>query len=350
MIVSHPFICAVPDDPAYPDAIKPSYWNAAHAIEKEAISIAGTGGQINLTAAQANAEILKITGTLIADLELVLPDGIVCSLSLENRQQGPFKTTIRQGTNSAVILWQDTITQIFATGSYAQKSAPEVFASDPDTTKLLLHFDANLTDQSPLANTINAVNSPAYSNAPYFGSNAINFASASSQYLHLADILDLSTGNDFTIEAFYKATSFAGYQCIIGQLGYAGTTDAAFTLNVNASGYTEFGFYDGSSWLYPVLTSTTQLSTTQYSHVAISRIGANLALSVNGKVDAVYSMTGKTISNSARRITIGANDSSAGSTPGNYLNGIVDALRITIGRGLYNGPAGYITRIPNNAY
>lgn len=202
--------------------------------------------------------------------------------------------------------------------------APPAPVGDPyaEYVTLLLHMDgangsSTFTENSYLQNTVTANGSVISTAQSKFGGASGYFDGATS-YLSAAE-LQLGT-HDFTIEAWIYPVNLTNAGAILNQ----GDTDSTgnFLFLIESPGIIVF-YADN----FPRLIGTTNVSTNQWSHVALVRSGSTYALFVNGVADGTY--TG-THNHNGSPFKIG--DGFGGVR---FFDGYIDEVRITKGVARY---------------
>lgn len=168
-----------------------------------------------------------------------------------------------------------------------------------------------------------------------FGS-AISLASASSQYITIADTVPLSPTTSVSVSAWINPTTNVTSRSVV-------VKDTAYRMTTNASSQLVCEVYSGGAW-QTAATGATTLTTGSWQHIACTYDGKTLQGYVNGILDATSSIS-VAINDSASAVEIGRNVSA------NYFNGAIDevhiynrALSAQEVRSLYNfapGPFGY---------
>ena len=152
------------------------------------------------------------------------------------------------------------------------------------------------------------------------GSGSISF-NGSSQYLTLPDSAVLKPGTgDFTIEAWVYHNTAAG-----SVNAYQSNPTNGISFNRNTGGKLEFS----QSSVATLATSTNNIPTNQWAHVAAVRIGTALKLYINGSQEA-------SVTNSTNFTFTGT--TTVGSSSGSFLmSGYITNFRIVKGVGVYTG-------------
>lgn len=219
--------------------------------------------------------------------------------------------------------------QYWEAGVHHIKNVPTL-----DYTKLLLHFENNLTDSSPTGHTLTAVNAPSYdSTNEKIGSYAIDFESGSSQYVYAPAHSDFVFGtNLFSLEGYFRFESFPA-------LG----ARPLIWLRKDGSNFIQLGYYysDGvgnrlqaavrvsGTYHVNILASGLSMSVDTWYHIAFVRGYGNdpdqFALFLDGTVlDTASSSVD--IPDFESPLYIGYDGYS-----GEYMDGLVDEVRIING-------------------
>jgi hypothetical protein len=214
------------------------------------------------------------------------------------------------------------------------------FGGDPylANVALLLSMDGSgstFTDSSPTPKTITAYGSVTQSttNAKWSKSAVFN---GSTDYLGLANTGFSLTG-DFVIEAWIYLDAVSGYATLI-----EGRSGVGFN-NLICGAYSVSGtlrpdiVYGGGR-----LTGTsTSISLSTWTHIAFARTGSTLSIYVGGTRDSTQATVSSSLAPGAS-LTIGKN------LDGDYLDGNLDDLRVTIGSD--RGYTGSTITVPTAAF
>jgi hypothetical protein len=223
-----------------------------------------------------------------------------------------------------------------------------------NNVSLLLHGDGTngsttITDNSPSPKTVTAFGNAQISTAQSkFGGASIAFdGDGDYATAPISSDFEFGTG-DFTVEGFVYVNSFSGIQKYVnlasigrGALGGGSPVTNGWTVLVESTQITFFR-YDGS--VSTIIARSTTVSTGTWHHIAVSRVGTNLRIFLNG------TQVGATETNSTaynRIATGGSQDLHIGrflsgdatqQAPlpySSFLNGYIDDLRITRGVARY---------------
>ena len=227
------------------------------------------------------------------------------------------------GGASACSAWQTC-----TTGSCAQDSY----------TKLLLHFENNLTDSS--VNNKTVTNYSTVDNSTYykFGAHSRYF-NGGTAYLTVPNSTDWSFGTgDFTIDFWQYSTNFIRYfgwaatqnNTNMTQAGWVVASDVPDTSNP-ASCNAGFVFEDGGVQYYFYTTGNLIVKNT-WQHIAIVRYGNTVTAYINGTAAGSMDVTGRTINTYANATWV----LDIGNARGNYASaynmyGYIDEFRISKG-------------------
>ena len=147
----------------------------------------------------------------------------------------------------------------------------------------------------------------------------------STQYVTAPDNAAWAFSGDFTLEAWFNATSLSNsHSTILAQWVDAGGTDRAFSLGVNTNGSLEFYNQRGANqyFINPSL-STITINTNDWYHIAGVLSGTTLTLYINGINVGSTTVTGS-INNSTAPLGIGAYGNGT-----NKFAGYISNVRIT---------------------
>ena len=128
-------------------------------------------------------------------------------------------------------------------------------------------------------------------------------------YLSITDSDDWDFGTgDFTIDFWAQPTTdVTAYDNIIGH--WVGASGGSWILEY----YSTSGARKISMWINgsgPIMTSTTELSTDTFSHVAVVRSSGVITMYINGTAEATYSIGGTAISNVSGPLLVGSTNAS----------------------------------------
>ena len=223
-----------------------------------------------------------------------------------------------------------------------------------DSVSLLLYGNGTngsttITDNSPSPKTVTAVGNAQISTAQSkFGGASIAFdGNGDYATAPISSDFEFGTG-DFTVEGFVYVNSFSGIQKYVnlasigrGALGGVPLVTNGWTLRFESTQII-FYRYDGS--VETTIARSTTVSTGTWHHIAVSRVGTNLRIFLNG------TQVGATETNSTaynKIATGGSQDLHIGrflsgditqQAPlpySSFLNGYIDDLRITKGVARY---------------
>ncbi|MCX6155921.1 MAG: carboxypeptidase regulatory-like domain-containing protein [Candidatus Kapabacteria bacterium] len=171
-------------------------------------------------------------------------------------------------------------------------------------TKLLLHFNNNLTDSS--GNNYSVTDYSTTDNATYFkfGGHSRYFSGSGSSYLQLANSPNFDFGaGDFTIDFWLFPTSVTHIkQCVI----YRRTSNVytPWQFEIGTGGLTYDGSTTGSSW--DINITGPSLALNAWSHIALVRYGATITMYLNGSsVGTPVNIGSKSLFNNSQGLSIG---------------------------------------------
>jgi hypothetical protein len=136
---------------------------------------------------------------------------------------------------------------------------------------------------------------------------------------------------DFTLECWVYAASFSSWNipssppALIGNLDQHGSGVNYWSFGPTNTGFLQFHFFSGSS---NFRTTTNQLTTGQWNHIAMTKSGATIRLFVNGVVGLTTTLSSTPQSSTSYPLVIGQYNSYS-------IDGYVDELRITKGVARY---------------
>ena len=201
-----------------------------------------------------------------------------------------------------------------------------VFGSVPPTTSLLMNFNGNLADSSPLALTATAQGNAVVSTAQSkFGGSSLYLDGSSTVTIPYNAAFDFGDG-DFTIEAWVRPSSpdpSAPYGLVCaggfpsGWATYTGGGDGQTSLNTGSP-------YWSGNVLGPSPADAV------WSHIAFTKQGTLCRCYVNGVLNGTATISGAFNANS-EPLTIGSDRTSGGYK----FVGYIDDLRIVKGIALY---------------
>ncbi len=217
-------------------------------------------------------------------------------------------------------------------------AANQLSCTPDSNTKLLLHFDNNLTDSS--VNNKTVTNYSTVDNSTYykFGAHSRYF-NGGTAYLTVPNSTDWSFGTgDFTIDFWQYSTNFIRYfgwaatqnNTNMTQAGWVVASDVPDTSNP-ASCNAGFFFEDGGVQYYFYTTGNLIVKNT-WQHIAIVRYGNTVTAYINGTAAGSMDVTGRTINTYANATWV----LDIGNARGNYASaynmyGYIDEFRISKG-------------------
>ena len=203
--------------------------------------------------------------------------------------------------------------------------------------------NSTFVDQGPNALTVTATGSPVYSGLSPFGNTYAGsvLLNGTSQYVTAPDNAALNMGtSDFTLEAWIYLTATPGASVndganVINKDGKAATSWAQYSLFVSSALKVCASFSsvpNGGGAPTAVITGTTTLALNTWYHVAVTRIGVNGTVWVNGSSNGTTTSIPATLANGARALHIGYEESQAAFA---YFPGYISNLRIVKGTAVY---------------
>lgn len=193
-------------------------------------------------------------------------------------------------------------------------------AGNDADTKLLLHFDGNLTDSSASARTATAVNGATTATTdPKFGSASLSL-NGTNQYITFPDSADWTFAADFEIDCNIKSNSLAALQTV-----WSHSTDAnnQYRLKIATTGALTFEILSSGSAILTMSSAAGVVTAGTKYHVAVVRSGNNWTIYVDGVV--VATTTGAvSIPNFTSTFRIGTG---GGAT--SFFAGLLDEFRVS---------------------
>lgn len=190
-----------------------------------------------------------------------------------------------------------------------------------DKTKLLLKLDQNITDNSLWPKNISNNNVQIVTSNSRFNDGSAQFSNGAYLSIPSSSDFDFGTG-DFTIESWAYLNGHGGN-------GYN------HFFSINQQDTFALKSYSGNYYLYA--NSTTAVSTTitpilnSWHHIALVRYGQRLFLFINGELKGESIISPTITYGSASEARIGL----ANGTSGEYLDGLLNDIRVTKGQARY---------------
>jgi hypothetical protein len=203
--------------------------------------------------------------------------------------------------------------------------------------------NATFVDQGPNALTVTATGAPVYSGLSPFGNTypgSLLF-NGTSQYVTAPDNAALNMGtSDFTLEAWIYLTTTPGVSTndganVINKDGKNAVSWAQYNLFVSSALKVCASFSsvpNGGGAPTAVITGSTTLALNTWYHVAVTRIGVNGTVWVNGTSNGTTTSIPSTLANGARALYIGYEESQAAFA---YFPGYISNFRIVKGTAVY---------------
>ncbi len=165
--------------------------------------------------------------------------------------------------------------------------------------------------------------------AAYASTKSINFASASSQYVQIADNSDYDFTTAMTMSAWVKAAAPASFSAVLGKYDYTSFAQIAYGIEANSPG-TWYAFLGASGGGFTKLYTSSQTAFNgSWHHIAITFGSSTLKLYTDGTLDPSPTKNNdgamSTILNSTAAFTVGAEYNSGVK---NFLNGKVDEVSL----------------------
>ena len=168
-----------------------------------------------------------------------------------------------------------------------------------------------------------------------FGATSIYFASANSDYISATDNDDaFNVGSgEWCYEAWVRRGGGTGTRQVIwGQSDAAGNNNSVYVAFWETNYIYGIIFYSSSN-VVVVQGTTTQITDSDWHHLALERDGDTARLYIDGVQEATGDLTGKSVNNSANPFVIGRN----GAYTSLGFQGWLDDFRLTKGTARYRG-------------
>ena len=189
-------------------------------------------------------------------------------------------------------------------------------------TSLLTNFtNAGIPDLAMQNNLETVGNAQVSTSVKKYGTGSLSFNGSGSELLASSNPAQVLKG-DFTIEGWVYLNNTTGLQTIIGRWQ---TSNQEYLFWV-VSGVVQF-YFSAFSVAVPLVTASSSLSATTWTHVAVTRSGSTFTVYING------TSAGTATNSSAMTVTTAATTigSILPSFSGYDLNGYIDDLRVTNG-------------------
>ena len=206
---------------------------------------------------------------------------------------------------------------------------------------LLLHMDGTnggttFTDSSDRALTPTVSATTTTTTDSKFGVSSGNFVGASASRIYFPSTITtpliFGTGN-FSIDFWIKPGATQTYPTTWRVIGTCPGTWTANSFVVGSNSGTAVGFYVyNNSSTVPLLNYTSTLAASTWAHIAISRVGNDFAMYVNGSLVSQAVWAGSMDGGVSQTLTIG----NSGNLGNEYVNALIDEFRITAGNSAYS--------------
>lgn len=171
--------------------------------------------------------------------------------------------------------------------------------------------------------TITRVGTPIISTARTAGSGSSGLFNGAGDYLTVPGSADWAFGTgDWTVEGFVYTADTGPTQYLAGTM-HSNDGNASWAIRLRA------GLLEMTSWLTVWGTASVSVSANAFHHWAVSRSGNNLYLAADGNILAAASVAAMDLTSQNALWLAHVGD---GPT---YLNGNLEAVRVTKGQGLY---------------
>ena len=236
---------------------------------------------------------------------------------------------------SGVQLEKKTYPTPFVTGF---TDSGEVYDGRPVTTNLMIHGNVgtgqNFSDSSPSKHTITAGNDVTHSTTQSKFSGGSIYFDSDADYLSMPDSSDWDFGNgDFTIDFWLGYPTDTGAWAEVFSQGWVSGSDSwMIGIDWGTTNKLKFIYTTDGSTDIPTAYTTSTISTSAWTHIAVVRSTTTIKIYVNGIEEVSLGVATNTIYNSSKPLYIGQREISVGSY--DYV-GYMDEIRITKGTALW---------------
>ena len=212
------------------------------------------------------------------------------------------------------------------TANFTPSTAPLTAVTN---TELLLDFqDSAIYDYSGLNNIDTVGNAQIDTAIKKYGTGSVKF-DGTGDYLDIPGSTELILGTgDFTIEGWYYANNFTNRGTFVDSRGSSSTS--GITIGHEASSG-EIRVYMTASSGTDIVVNSNNFSTSQWTHIAITRESGIVRLFVDGNLEDSATRTTNLSNNHDYRVGYGTYTGTSYS----YFNGYIDDFRITKGIARY---------------
>lgn len=197
--------------------------------------------------------------------------------------------------------------------------------ADADT-KLLLHFDNNVTDSSTGARVVTNNGPMTFSAAQkVFGTHAIAGSSGAAQYLTTPDTAAFNfSGGVFTLDFRFRLETLNQQKCFYYQKSGAASTNT-FRLLSTTDGRLNFRIKLSGSTVLNIQTAANTIAADTWYHGAVVESSSNYYMFVDGNLKANTASTARALDYTS--VVVIGNSSTAGA--GNRFGGYLDEFRVS---------------------
>lgn len=198
-------------------------------------------------------------------------------------------------------------------------------------SKLLLHFDNNVTDSSASAKVVSNTDTTFSSSTKKFGGYSASF-NGSSSYLSVPDSADWTFGSgDFTIETWVNFSKLPSVKGISSNFYTQRDDDNnAIIFGVNTSDSVRFILY-GSSVALADYSFTWNPTVGLWYHLAVVRSGSSLLLFINGTLTSWTSTAVSISTNAVPNFSASVEIGGRSDVTSQYFEGYLDEYRVSKG-------------------
>ena len=212
------------------------------------------------------------------------------------------------------------------------------YSARPATTNLMIHGNVgtgqSFSDSSPSGHTITANGDVTHSGGQSKFSGGSIYFDSDADYLSMPDSSDWDFGNgDFTIDFWLGYPTDTGAWAEVFSQGWVSGSDSwMIGIDWGTTNKLKFIYTTDGSTDIPTAYTTSTISTSAWTHIAVVRSTTTIKIYVNGIEEVSLGVATNTIYNSSKPLYIGQREISVGSY--DYV-GYMDEIRITKGTALW---------------
>jgi len=196
-------------------------------------------------------------------------------------------------------------------------------AGNDQYTKLLLHLDNNVTDDSASSHSVTNNNVTFSSGTKKFGTHSASF-NGSTADLVLSDSADWHFGSgNFTVDLWFYPTDLSSIENIIGQ--WPGASNRGWRIYNSAASKIWFSYSTDGTTNTEFNIENSDINMNDWNHLAWVRDGSTMRVFVDGTQITTHNCGSDSLNNSTADLYVGSLENA------NYFNGYMDEIRISKG-------------------